>query len=160
MDRVEGPLHILLVEKRGNPSYLTNYISSFFFSLSFWVLHRWGRKREHDGSYWHNREEYCCIDFILMFAHDYATCAWYATSPLNGELENALILSICSKGMKTNKSSLWAFGKIVRFTNRLVAKRVPNCWLWPTSWIYTSLISQQVITIWSHNLIDFIHSKK
>ena len=50
MDHVEGLLHILLVGDEGQP-YLTSYMFSFsVFPLSFGVLHRLGRKREHDGS--------------------------------------------------------------------------------------------------------------
>jgi hypothetical protein len=39
---------------------------------------------------------------------------------LNGEWENALILSICFEGMKMNYRSVWAFERNVGFTDRLL----------------------------------------
>ena len=38
---------------------------------------------------------------------------------LNGEWENALILSICFEGMKMSDRSVWAFERNVVFTDRL-----------------------------------------
>ena len=80
MDHVEGPSHILLVGTEGQP-YLTSYISLFslFFNFSLWVLHWWGRKGEHVGSSWEKRKDSNCIGFVLVFAHDCATCAWYVS---------------------------------------------------------------------------------
>ena len=39
---------------------------------------------------------------------------------LNGEWENALILSICFEGMKMSDCSVWAFERNVGFTDRLL----------------------------------------
>jgi hypothetical protein len=38
---------------------------------------------------------------------------------LNGEWENALILSICFENMKMSNRNVWAFERNVGFTNRL-----------------------------------------
>ena len=53
------------------PHLLHVFISSLFLWLFF--LHRWGKKEGHDGSSWEKREDFCCICFILVFAHDCAT---------------------------------------------------------------------------------------
>ena len=39
---------------------------------------------------------------------------------LNGEWENALILSICFESMKMSDRSVWAFERNVGFTDRLL----------------------------------------
>ena len=120
MDHVEGPLHILLVEKEGQP-YHTSYISSFsLFSLSFRVIHWRGRKESMMDHIERRRRIlvalalYWCLHMIVQHVLDMQALA------LNGEWENALILSICFEGMKTSNRSVWAFKRNVGFTDRLL----------------------------------------
>ena len=97
MDHVEGPLHILLMEKRGNPTSLVLYIyihSLFFHSLfEFYIgeerkesmmdhIERRGRILVAFALHW-------CLHMIVQHVLHMQALA------LNGEWENALILSIC-----------------------------------------------------------------
>ena len=81
MDHIEGPLSFLSLEIEGQPYPHSLYIFIYFFIflLSVWVLHWSWRKQQHDGSSWEKREGSCCIGFTLVFAHDCATCASYAS---------------------------------------------------------------------------------
>ena len=105
MDHVEGPLHILLVEKEGQP-YLTSHISSFFFHifLEFYIgeegkesmmdhIERRGRILVALAFYW-------CLHMIVQHVLDMQAL------PLNDEWENALILSIYFDGTKMNHCSV------------------------------------------------------
>ena len=82
-----GPCYILLVEKRGYSISLAIYLHCLIFHLFFLVLYPWWRKREHDGSYWEKREDSCCVGFILVFAHDCATWAWYTSIGIQQRME-------------------------------------------------------------------------
>jgi hypothetical protein len=57
---------------------------------------------------------YWCLHMIVQHVLDMQTLA------LNGEWENALILSICFEGMKMSDRSVWAFERNVGFTDRLL----------------------------------------
>jgi hypothetical protein len=57
---------------------------------------------------------YWCLHMIVQHVLDMQAL------PLNGEWENALILSICFEGMKISDRSVWAFERNVGFTDRLL----------------------------------------
>ena len=57
---------------------------------------------------------YWCLHMIVQHVLDMQALA------LNGEWENALILSICFEGMKMSDRSVWAFERNVGFTDRLL----------------------------------------
>jgi hypothetical protein len=57
---------------------------------------------------------YWCLHMIVQHVLDMQALA------LNGEWENALILSICFEGMKMSNHSVWVFERNVGFTDRLL----------------------------------------
>ena len=57
---------------------------------------------------------YWCLHMIVQHVLDMQALA------LNGEWENAMILSICFKGMKMSDRSVWAFERNIRFKDRLL----------------------------------------
>ena len=57
---------------------------------------------------------YWCLYMIVQHVFDMQVLT------LNGELENALILSICFEDMKMNDCSVWAFERNVGFMDRLL----------------------------------------
>ena len=120
MDHVEGPLHILLVEIKGSPTSLATYSHSLFFHFLFeFYIGEAGKESTVDHI--ERRERilvalalYWCLHMIVQHVLDMQALA------LNGEWENALILSICFEGMKMSDRSVWAFERNVGFAARLL----------------------------------------
>ena len=120
MDHVHGPLHILLVGKRGNPTLLVSmfFLSPFHSLFEFYIgeegkesmmdhLERRGRILVVLALYWY-------LHMIVQHVLNIQALAF------NGERENALILSIWFESMKMSACSVWAFEKNVGFTNWLL----------------------------------------
>jgi hypothetical protein len=57
---------------------------------------------------------YWCLHVIMQHVFDMQALA------LNGEWENAMILSICFEGMKMSDCNVWAFERNIGFTDGLL----------------------------------------
>ena len=99
-------------------TYPIHYISLFFLHsfFSFALV----RKEEHDGSSWEKWEDSCYIGFILIFAHDCATCVWYASIGTRWRIGECLFFSICFESMNISDCSVWTFERNIGVTNRLL----------------------------------------
>lgn len=111
MDCVEGPLYILLVKERGNPTSFVIYSHSFFHSrFEFYI----GEEGENSKMNHLERRPMIlvalalpwCLHMIMQHVLNMQALAF------NGQWDDALIFSNCFESMNMSDHSVWALRKM------------------------------------------------
>ena len=119
VDHVEGPLHVHWWKKEGHP-YLTRYISSFLFYFLFFESHIHGEGMKSMMDHLERRGRiHVALALLLVFAYNFAACAWYANIGAQWRMGECLDFGICFKNKKMSDHSVCALKRDVGFTNRL-----------------------------------------